>query len=269
LAIELARPATVSTLARRDYLISRSYRATFAFDGLFGVINLLVYFFISRTFGHTTAGLGRAPSYFAFAGVGVALNLVVQAASIQVTRRVREEQLTGMLEAIVAQPVSAADVALGLVGFHYFFALGRALFYVLLLWAVFRVDLSAADWPAFLLVLVAAGCAMSAIGIALAAAVLLLRRADPLVQLVVLALGLGGGAFFPLGVLPGWLQPLARILPTRFAFGGARSALFGGGAWHLDALWLLLFAAVAVPLAVAAFAGALELAKRRGSLGTY
>jgi ABC-2 type transport system permease protein len=264
------RLGVVRTLVRRDYLVSRSYRAALVLDLLFGVINLMIYFFISRTFQSTSPReLAGAPTYFAFASVGVALNLVVQVASIQVMRRVREEQLTGTLEAVVAQPITPVELSFGLAGFHYFFAMGRALLYIALIGTIFRVDLSGADWPAFLLVLIAAAFAMSAIGIALAAVVLLFRRADAFVQLVVLALGVGGGAFFPVGVLPGWLQPVARILPTRFVFRGVRSALFGGDAWQLDTVWLLLFSVLAVPVAIAAFGGALELAKRQGSLATY
>ena len=37
---------------------------------------------------------------------------------------------------------------------------------------------------------------------------------------------------FPLGVLPGWLEFMGKLLPTRFAFDGVRAALFEGAAWE-------------------------------------
>ena len=62
-------------LVRRDYSLSRSYRFALVLDAFFGGLNLLVYYFISATFeSASTAELAGAPSYFAFAVVGVTLS---------------------------------------------------------------------------------------------------------------------------------------------------------------------------------------------------
>jgi ABC-2 type transport system permease protein len=82
-------------------------------------------------------------------------------------------------------------------------------------------------------------------------------------------MGFVSGAVFPVSVLPGWLQPLGEVVPTRFAFDGLRAALFEGGGWHGDVLALVLFAAVALPLATALFRAALSWSKRTGSLAKY
>ena len=74
------------------------------------------------------------------------------------------------------------------------------------------------SWLGFVVMMAATGIAMSAIGIALAAAVVVLKRAELLSAVVLLALSLLGGAYFPINVLPDWVQPLAEVLPTTFAF---------------------------------------------------
>lgn len=263
------RPAVVHALIRRDYLVARSYRVAFVLDVGFGVVSLFIYFFISRTFDDATAGgLGGAPSYFAFAAVGVALSLVVQVASSRLAQRLREEQLTGALEMLVAQPVASSEMSLGLAGFHFLFAALRAVVYLLIAGLFLSADLSRADWMGFVAVLAAATLAMAAIGIALAAVVLVLKRAELLVALVAMALALVGGAYFPVDVLPGWLQPLANVLPTTFAFDGVRAALYRGEGWATPTLELLAFTAVALPLAILVFGAALDLARRLGSLST-
>jgi hypothetical protein len=90
--------SAVWALIKRDFLIARSYRLALGLDLVLGVLNLLVYFFISKTFGDADpASLGAAPSYFAFAAVGVAMTTVINAATSTVSTRVREEQLTGTL----------------------------------------------------------------------------------------------------------------------------------------------------------------------------
>ncbi len=257
-------------LVRRDYSLSRSYRFALVLDAFFGGLNLLVYFFISKTFENAaTAELAGAPSYFAFAVVGVTLSLLVQVASTRVAYRVRDEQLTGTLEALVAQPISSLELCLGLSGFQLLFGLTRATVYLLTAIFLADIDVSRADWGGFTLMILATGAALLPFGIVAAAAVLVLQRAELLIGMTTLVLGLVGGAFFPVSALPGWLEPVAEVLPTRFAFDGARAALFLGEDWAGDCVKLALFGAVALPLAVVAFDRALVFAKRRGSLATY
>ncbi len=260
----------VNTLMRRDYLVSRSYRLSLLLDAVVGVLNLLIFFFISRTFtSDPAADLAGAPSYFAFAAVGVALSLVVTGASARVALRMREEQLTGTLEALAAQPVTSIEMSLGLAGFHFVFAMGRATLYLVVADIWLGLDFSRAHWPGFILVLLATAVVMLSIGIVLAALVLLFRRAQALIGLATLALTLLGGAYFPITVLPGWLEPLARVVPTRFAYDGMRGALFRGEDWGAPTLVLIGFGALGLPAAVLLFDLSLRLARRRGSLALY
>ena len=50
------------------------------------------------------ADLQGAPSYFAFAVAGILVSLVVASATAEIAGRVRDEQLTGTLELLCAQP---------------------------------------------------------------------------------------------------------------------------------------------------------------------
>jgi ABC-type multidrug transport system permease subunit len=250
-------------------MVSSSYRFAFLLDLFFGLVNLLIYYFISRTFEDvSTDDLQGAPSYFAFAAVGVALGLVIQSAGARLAQRLREEQLTGALEILTAQPVTAAELAFGLAGFHFAFAVLRAIVYLVVAGFALDADLSDADWLGFAVMMVTTGLAMAAIGIALAAAVVVLKRAELLSGVVLLALSLLGGAYFPVDVLPGWLQPIADILPTTFAFSGVRNALYTGEDWGVPALELVAFAVVALPVAIAIFRLGLDHARARGSLAT-
>ena len=77
----LPRIGVIAALVRRDYMVQRSYRLVFVLDVFYGIVNLLVFYFISQTFSdETTADLSGAPSYFAFASVGIAITIVLQAA---------------------------------------------------------------------------------------------------------------------------------------------------------------------------------------------
>jgi ABC-2 type transport system permease protein len=264
----LARP--VVALLRRDFQIRRSYRVAFALDLFFGFLNLLIYFFISRTFLDAgTADLGAAPSYFAFAFVGIVLTVVVQAAASEAGAVLRQEQLTGTLEALVIQPVTSVHIALGLAALPFAYAVARVAFYLVIAALWLDVDVGRASWLGFVAVLAATGVAMLSVGIGSCAVVLLVKRGELLVGMVLLAMGLLGGAFFPISVLPAWLEAIGRVVPTRFAFDGARDAIFSGAGWGEDVAFLLLFSVVVLPISLLFFRQALAVARRTGSLGQY
>jgi ABC-2 type transport system permease protein len=262
--------APLLALTRRDYSVFTSYRFAIGFDLLYGLIDLLIYFFISRTFEDApTADLGGAPDYFAFVLVGIVITLVVGAASSTIGFRLREEQLTGTLETLVAQPIRSWQIALGMTGWPFAFALARAAFYLLVAALLLDVDLSHASSAGAILVLLASGLALLWLGVALGSLVIAFKRGNNIIGFVSLALGFAGGAFFPLSVLPGWLEFLGKLVPTRFIFDGMRAALFRGGDWSDDALVLLVYSAVGLPLALWAFSRAVQHARNRGSLAEY
>jgi ABC-2 type transport system permease protein len=72
--------------------------------------------------------------------------------------------------------------------------------------------------------------------------------------------------FYPVSVLPGWLQPVALLLPAAHVFEGMRAALVEGRtAWdHLAAAWALNAAWIAGMTAL--FLGQLRAARVRGAL---
>jgi ABC-2 type transport system permease protein len=269
-APRLPRRRAVAALLRRDYLIRASYRAVLVLDLFIGVLDVAVYYFISQTFkGGATASLGPSPSYFAFALVGISVTTVITATSTGVANRIREEQLTGTLEALLTQPVTAVEMSLGMCGLSFLFATFRVALYLIVGGVLFGLDFSNANWMGFGVVLTATATAMSAVGIFTAAMVMVVKRGQTIAGLILFAMGLLGGAFFPVSVLPDWLQAIGHVVPQRFAFDGLRQALYAGNDWELDALALVGFSLVTVPLAVWLFGRAILFCRRTGSIAQY
>lgn len=266
---ERLRGGTLAAMVNRDFKITSSYRTAFLFDLAFGVLNLLVFYFISRTLQPRGDDLTGAATYFDFAAVGIALTLVIQATTTQLAARIHQEQLTGTLEALWSQPVASTELALGLAGFPFVFATARAALYVLIAGAFLDMNLHDADWVGFLLVLAMSGIAIGAIGILVGAVVFALKRGEGIAALFTFALGLLGGALFPVSAFPDWVRSITAVVPTRFAFDGARAALFDGGGWGGSFAALTLFVAVAVPASLLVFRAALRHSLRTGSLGQY
>jgi ABC-type multidrug transport system permease subunit len=257
-------------LVRRDWLIQRSYRTPFVSDLVFGFLNLVLYYFISRAVHpNAPSELDGAPSYFAFATAGIAMAAVLGGSVIVITRRIREEQLTGTLEMLIAQPISAMEIALGIAGFPFLFAAFRALLFLGLAALLLGLPIAHLDPFGLLIAVSASGLAFTAIGVALGAMVLLVKRADALGAALISAMALLGGAFFPTHVLSPWLRPLSYVVPTRYAFSAVRGAQFGHISWLGPSAILVAFTAVVLPLGLAAFGYALRRNIRLGTLQEY
>ena len=255
---------------RRDFLTTASYRVAFVLDLVLGMLSVVIYYFIGKTFeGASAQALGGAPDYFSFAAVGAIITLVAQAASTGITRKLREEQLTGTLEALTTQPISPGEISLGMAGFPFAFATVRSLLYLLVAAAFLGLELGDASWPGFLVMVLLTGMTLSIIGILVGALVLVINRGDVLAPIITLALGLLGGSVFPIEVLPDWAEVIGRITPTRFVFDGVRESLFLGSGWGGDALVLVAYSVLGLPAAVWLFSLALRASKVRGTLGQY
>lgn len=259
----------VGALMRRDFQITRSYRAPFVLDIFFGIMNLVVFYYISQAVSVERGDLGGATTYFAFASVGSMLTVVVQSATAGLATRVREEQLTGTLEMLVMQPVSTLHLPFGLTGFPFLFGFVRVALYVAFAGIFLDLGLADASWLGFLSILIAAALALSGLGIVLGAIVLVFKQGTTLAVVLMFGFGLLSGALFPRDLLPGWVETLGYLLPTRFALDGLRNALFAGGGWQDDFLALITTALVLLPLSVWFFAAMLRVVKRSGSLSQY
>ena len=259
----------VLTLVRREYASRRTYRLAFLLDLMFGIANLLVYYFISRTLEVAADSNLGVSSYFAYVLVGIAITNVIGSASTGLAYRVREEQFTGTLEALMVQPVTLTELSAGLAGYPFLFSMGRAAVYILVGGSLLGIDFGRTDWFGFVTMLLVSALAFGSLGIILGGVMLVVKRGEALVWLFTYALGILGGAFFPISTLPDWLQPIARIVPTRFAFEGLRRAIFLGEDWANDAVILLLIGIISFPLANYFFARAVDHTRRAGTLTQY
>ncbi len=133
-----------------------------------------------------------------------------------------------------------------------------------------RVDLSHAN-VASALVLLGVG-SLAFIGLSMASAVFPMLWTEKglqmayIVQAVVL---LVSGVYYPVDVLPEWMQALSVISPATYVISGLRHALVDG--FDVAAVWpdiwpALLIGAISIPLGLRAFLAAERYAKRTGRL---
>ena len=79
------------------------------------------------------------------------------------------------------------------------------------------------------------------------------------------------GVYYPVSVLPGWMQPLASISPATYVLNGLRAALLRNQVIWSAEIWsytwpLIITGIVSIPISIYIFKIAERYAKRTGKL---
>ncbi len=135
---------------------------------------------------------------------------------------------------------------------------------------LFNIDLSNADLPAATLVLLSGS--LSFVGIGIMGSVLPLlfpERGSQMTHVIIAVLLLVSGVYYPVDVLPEFLQNLAVASPATYVLRGVRAALLEG--LGVSALWseilsALLIGVITIPIGLWIFGLAERYAKRTGKL---
>jgi ABC-2 type transport system permease protein len=186
------------------------------------------------------------------------------------TETVQWERWEGTIEYTFMAPLARPVHLAGMGVFAVVYGVVRAAFLFFVVAAMFGLALPHANFASAVLVLAVAS--VSFVGIGMMTAVLPLISPEKGVQLGFIAQGIllvVSGVYYPVDVLPGWMQTLATISPATYALEGIRAAILDGAGvadvW--DDIWpLLLIGAVAVPLGLEVFRRGERYAKRHGKL---
>jgi ABC-2 type transport system permease protein len=259
----------------RDFLNEVSYRFGFflQFGGAF--VSALTWFVISQLVHPSalaSAGL-EGVDYFSFVLVGLAFYLYLQSSLGAFASKIRQEQLTGTLEALLATPTRISVIILGSSVWDFLVASLRVFIY-LGFGVLLGVRLAWSNAGPALLVLALTIISFSGIGILSASLILYFKRGDPLNFLIVSGHSLLGGVLFPTEMLARWpwARVLSNLLPLTYALRAVRRTLLAGASLaevRADVAMLALFAAILLPASLVAFRYALRKARQEGSLVQY
>jgi ABC-2 type transport system permease protein len=95
------------------------------------------------------------------------------------------------------------------------------------------------------------------------------ERGSQMTHVIIALLLLVSGVYYPVEVLPGWLQAAGRISPATYVLNGVRATLLDGaptrGLW--PNIWpLLVIGALTIPAGLRIFRYAERYAKKAGKL---
>jgi ABC-2 type transport system permease protein len=186
------------------------------------------------------------------------------------TETVAWERWEGTIEYTFMAPLSRPIHLFGMGLFAIVYGVVRAVLLFGVVALFFDLDLSHADFIAALVVLLVASIPF--IGIGMMTAVLPLISPEKGTQLGFIAQGIllvVSGVYYPVDVLPEWMQWLATISPATYALDGMRDAIVEGQGLSSmgDEIWpLIVIGIVSIPLGLEVFRRGERYAKKHGKL---
>jgi ABC-2 type transport system permease protein len=186
------------------------------------------------------------------------------------TETVAWERWEGTIEYTFMAPLSRPVHLIGMGLFAVAYGVIRASLLFGVVAAMFGLHMPGAHFGTALVLLAVAS--VSFIGIGMMTAVLPLISPEKGTQLGFIAQGLMlvvSGVYYPVSVLPGWMQAISRISPATYALRGIRHAILNGASvgdvW--PELWpLIVIGAASIPLGLWVFGVGERYAKRQGKL---
>ncbi len=189
-----------------------------------------------------------------------------------VTDLITIERWEGTIEHTFMAPISRFTHLVGSCWYAIAHGMLFTFLQLLVVGAFFHVDLSHANYLTAVFMLLIGS--VSFIGFGIGASVLPLlftERGSQMSYIIRAILLLVSGVYYPISVLPNWMQPLACISPATYVLNGLRSALLDNQPIWSANIWsctwpLIITGLVSVPLGVYIFRLAEQYAKRTGKL---
>jgi ABC-2 type transport system permease protein len=185
-----------------------------------------------------------------------------------VTETVAWERWEGTIEYTFMAPVSRPVHLIGMGVYAVLYGLLRAAAVFAAVVVFIGIHIPNANYGAAVALLAIAS--VSFIGIGMMTAVLPLVSPEKGTQLGFVAQGLMlvvSGVYYPVSVLPEWMQWIAKISPATYALRGNREQILHGAGLAWADVWpLLVIGAFSIPIGLAVFKAGERYAKKRGKL---
>ncbi|MBW3632560.1 MAG: ABC transporter permease [Chloroflexi bacterium] len=262
--------ASLAFVERNLYLVRRYWHLELAFL-IFNVASAMSVLYIGKAQMQAggTSSEGRVDLVL-YLGIGTVVWAYLRAVFSNVGEMVAWERWEGTIEYTMMAPISRLAHMLGVSLFSIIYGLARSALLLGVLALFFSVDLRNANLGGAAVILLVGS--LSFLGFGIMAAVLPLlfpERGEEMTFVISSILLLVSGVYYPISVLPDWMEPLATISPATYVLEGMRAALLDGTptmALGPSILPILILGALTVPLGIAVFGWGERYAKRTGRL---
>jgi ABC-2 type transport system permease protein len=254
---------------RRDLHVYMSYRTRLVSQILTAVFSLTLFYYVSRLV-HLN-GFKTSASYFGFVVVGLALVSVMYSCFL-IPEFIRQELVAGTFDRLLLSPFGAVRGVVAMTLFPLLLSFVLAAMTLALGCVIFGLQLHWSTVPLSVPVLMLALLAFLPFGLLFAALTVVIKQGNVGTSWLIALMALTGGVYFPITVLPGWMQTIGKLQPFTPATSELRHLLVNSpstGSPAASLAKLAIFAGVLLPTAILILARAIRLGQRRGTIIEY
>lgn len=216
-------------------------------------------------------------SYASFIVLGILFELVFNAALNTFYFAYASGYWGSHIEMYLLTPVGIWPVLAGNATYQAIWIVMQVFTYIIIGSLIFGLGFAGVSGLTILAVVLAGLLAVTGLGLIAASTFTLLNSknwSNPVSWLTTFLAGLLAGVYFPIEILPDWLQKLAHILPQTYAFRAGRMAILGKATLadpgiQADIKVLLLMAAILLPLGIYLFKKSLFKAEVLGDVSRW
>lgn len=241
---------------------------------IYSIVNALSITFIAKASPEIT-GVAISPAevneFILFLLVGTLVWNYLAVVFDAISETITWERWEGTIEYTFMAPISRLTHLLGATLFAILYGVLHTAIILGVVSFFFDVSLAQANFFGAMSLLVVGS--LSFVGMGIFAAVLPLlfpERGAQMTNVIKAMILLVSGVYFPIAVLPGWMQTISQISPAYYVLAGMREALLeNASVFSLAQVYilpLLIIGAIAVPAGLWVFITAEQYAKRTGRL---
>lgn len=257
-------------LVERNVNLSKRYWGWEVAFLVYTIAQSMAIVYMAYATGHVTGHKINTRSLVLYLAIGTLTWSYMASLFMCIAESVQWERWEGTIEYTMMSPISRYTYMLGSVLFGVIYGLGRTFFVLLALMAFFHLDANQAGiMPA--LAIVAVG-SVSFMGLGIMAATLPLlftEKGAQMTYVIEACLLLFSGVYYPVSVLPAWMQPISHISPATYVLSGIRAVLLQHPTGTIMAQTLIplaIIGIVTIPIGVGIYSWAEHYAKRTGRL---
>jgi ABC-2 type transport system permease protein len=270
--MRVARQYTDAAVAivRRDAAIFLSYRMRLFSQLATSLFSLTLFYYLSRII--SVEAFSSPDAYFGFVVVGLAIIGVLTPAFQNSAASIRQELVAGTFERMVVSPFGAVAGVLSLLVFPFLMALVLGTFSIVIAALLFGVQIHWSTAAFALPVAVLGTLSFVPFGLAIAAATLVFKQAAGLSGFFLAGITLVAGFYFPISVLPSWIQWVSDVQPFTPAVSLLRHLLLGlpmDETVPVALFKLAAFATVLGALSLWLVQRALEISRKQATIVEY
>jgi ABC-2 type transport system permease protein len=254
----------------RNFNIVKRYWAWELVWLVYGIVNSLSVSFIGVGMGALGATEAQSQNMVIYLAIGTIVWRYLSVIFYWVTDVIGIERWEGTIEYTLMAPIQRLTHMLGQTSFAVVYSLIHTIVILAATLLFFNITLTNANLLTPFVVLLAGS--FSFIGFSIFGSVLPLlfpERGSQMTHVIIALLLLISGVYYPVSVLPPWMQTLSLISPATYVLEGVRAGLLEGAT--VQQVWaqiwpLLIIGAVTLPVGLKIFNWAERYAKRTGKL---